>query len=328
MFLLESIVLLIFQSWIIGVSILINILIFINFLFGGEILTNFEKNCDKILSFTLILQCRLKSTRLPSKALKEIDGYPMIVFIQKRLSLLKDKIDNLVLAIPEDEYDVFKDLLQPGFSLVTGDHEDVLSRFGRAFELFPADYMIRTTADNPFVSIKVISDNIDLLKNNFQSVSKLQLYDYLTRENLPIGVQTEFIKNNAFWKAFEKSDKSYHREHVTPYIYENPDIFNIGKVPFPGFELISDVRLTVDTTEDYSLILGIIEEYKKKSGNESGFTNVERNLDKNSLNNNSCEGNLDDSVLKIDLDDILTIYKKNKSIFRINQDIIQKNYKE
>jgi spore coat polysaccharide biosynthesis protein SpsF len=234
---------------------------------------------------------------LPSKALKEIDGYPMIVFLQKRLSLLKDKIDNLILAVPEDEYNEFKDLLQPGFSLVAGDHEDVLSRFGKAFELFPADYMIRATADNPFVSLKVISDNIDLLKKNFQSVSKLQLFDYLTRENLPIGVQTEFIKNNAFWKAFEKSDKSYQREHVTPYIYENPDAFNIAKIPFPGFELISDVRLTVDTIEDYSLISRIIEEYKN---------------------------NLDNKILRIDLDDILTIYKKNRPLFQINQDILQK----
>ncbi len=85
--------------------------------------------------------------------------------------------------------------------------------------------------------------------------------DYAIKENadhcyitgIPIGTGVEIIKKTAIEKAYKNGLNPHHREHVTPYIKENPRLFKLVKYtaeienPFP------DLRLTVDTDEDFTL---------------------------------------------------------------------------
>ncbi len=250
------------------------------------------------LNFTLILQARLKSTRFPQKVLKKLGKDEIVIFLQKRLSSLSNLIKFNILAVPKTEEDIFKKYCIDCFYLSSGSEENVLSRFADSFYKYESDYLIRVTCDNPFTSLIVLKENIEILNEILNKNEKLP--DYFIRENLPLGTQTEIIKKEAFWNNFNNANKSYHFEHVTPYIYENPDRFLILKKPFIGYEDISKLRLTIDTKKDYLVVKNIITHFNEKNK----------------------------SLYFIDIDDIKNLYYENKKEFEINLNEIQKNYKE
>ncbi len=252
----------------------------------------------KKLKFTLILQARLKSTRLFQKVIKKLDKYEIVLFLQKRLLTLKDFIDYFIVAVPYSEEQIFINYLENGFILESGEEENVLARFAKIFTDYQSDYLIRVTSDNPFTSLSVLKNNIKIL--NRLSFLNQRLPDYFVRTNLPLGVQTEIIKNEAFWDDYKNANKKYHFEHVTPYIYENENKFNILRKPFNRYSSILNLRLTIDTEKDYIVAQNIVNSYINKHK----------------------------PAYLIDLPEIEKIYLKNKTLLEFNKDIIQKNYKE
>jgi len=252
----------------------------------------------KRLKFTLILQARLKSTRLPEKVLKKLDRYEIVVFLQKRLITLSNFIDYFILAVPEKEKEIFTNYKVEGFILEGGSEENVLERFANIYQKYDADYLIRVTSDNPFTSLIILRENIKTLNRLYLCNKKLP--DYFVRKNLPLGVQTEFIKKEAFWENYYKACKPYHFEHVTPYIYENEDKFLILRKSFNKYLKIIKLRLTIDTEKDYYTAQNIIQ--------------IAQNNYK--------------PIYLLDLNDIEKIFLRNKTLFEFNINEIQKDYKE
>ena len=70
----------------------------------------------------------------------------------------------------------------------------------------------------------------------------------------PDGLDTELFSFKALKKAWMEAKLTSEREHVTPYIYAtHPEKFKITQVN--SDELYeSDIRLTLDTVEDYTLL--------------------------------------------------------------------------
>jgi spore coat polysaccharide biosynthesis protein SpsF len=74
----------------------------------------------------------------------------------------------------------------------------------------------------------------------------------------PRGLDVEVFSFKVLEKAFIEARKDYQREHVTPYIYQNPDIFKLEC--FKNNEDLSFHRWTVDEKEDLCLIREIYRE--------------------------------------------------------------------
>ena len=70
-------------------------------------------------------------------------------------------------------------------------------------------------------------------------------------------MDTEVFSINALETAYNKAGTNSEKEHVTPYLYTNPKQFNLISITdSPNF---GNIRLTVDTEEDFILIKKIIE---------------------------------------------------------------------
>ena len=52
---------------------------------------------------------------------------------------------------------------------------------------------------------------------------------------------------------YEKIDDPHVNEHVSLYFYENPDLYNISNLEALPEEIAPELRLTVDTPEDFQL---------------------------------------------------------------------------
>lgn len=197
-------------------------------------------------TFTAIVQARMASTRLPGKALANLSGQSLLFHVLKRASKIQE-VSATVLATSKNEENSPLILLADGMGLNTfaGSENNVLSRYCKAAEQFPADYIIRITGDNPFTDIDFADKTVELAKKTNA--------DLCSFSNLPLGTAVEIVKTKALFKALEKATKPYQLEHVTPYIKENPDQFKVVhknadfQNPFPN------LRLTVDTAEDLEL---------------------------------------------------------------------------
>jgi spore coat polysaccharide biosynthesis protein SpsF len=190
----------------------------------------------------LVLQARLDSKRLPGKSLLPLEGRPLIFRTMEALAYVP--ADIRVLACPEDCAEEFKPLAEEaGFELLTGPKDDVLKRYCLAIRRYLPDRIIRATGDNPFV----FADAADSLNREAQELQA----DYAGYQGLPHGSGVETVDSEALLKADREADSPADREHVCPYLYNNPDLFYLHRPLAPKTWQGLGMRTTVDTEEDY-----------------------------------------------------------------------------
>jgi spore coat polysaccharide biosynthesis protein SpsF len=208
----------------------------------------------------IIMQARLGSTRLPQKMLLPLNSQTVIEFLLNRLRNT-NRVDELIVATTtESEDDRLEQYVKNlSVSVSRGSTWNVLDRFYQAAQLFQLDIIVRICADNPFLEPSEISRLIALIKEHRYDYLANCLQDGTHLILTGTGMAVEVFTMSALQKMIKRDLDQYHREHVTPYFYENPQEFNIHFSPVP-FNLEKEVRLTLDLSEDYSIIKEIYEE--------------------------------------------------------------------
>ncbi len=205
-----------------------------------------------------VIQVRLNSTRLPSKALLTLCGIPMITHVIERAKAIEG-VNTVILATGKsEENNPLADIAEScNIRLFRGSESDVLERYYMAASETDCDYVIRITGDNPLTDHESAALALEYAYKNGA--------DHCTTSGIPLGTGVEVIKKAALETAYNEGKEPHHREHVTPYIKEHPELFRIQKYistmtnPFP------DLRLTVDTSEDFELMNFIYDKlYKGK----------------------------------------------------------------
>ena len=186
----------------------------------------------------VFLQVRLDSTRLPEKALIKIRNLTIIEHAMRALKQIGT--DKYFLLTTKECIEKLKPLADKwGFDLFSGSKDDVLDRFVQAARKWKIKPVIRATGVNPLVSSELA---IEVLREH-NSLSA----EYSNWTDAPLGTGIEIIETKALVKADLQTDSIYDREHVTPWIYNNPDRFKlnikIGKFFFYRFKNII-IRIT------------------------------------------------------------------------------------
>ena len=207
---------------------------------------------------TVIIQARTQSTRLPNKVLALINDKPLIWYIIERLKSC-ERVEQIILATSNREED--KKLIEIAndckiLSFV-GDENDVLSRFYQATLKFNADPIVRVTGDCPLVDPDLLDKMLGFyLENNYDFVSNTIIPTY------PDGLDIEIFSFKSLRKTFNEAKLKSEKEHVTPYIWKNPGIFQLYN--YRNKEELSNYRWTVDEQLDLELIRQIYSNFKPK----------------------------------------------------------------
>ena len=193
----------------------------------------------------VIIQARMGSTRLPGKVLKPIAGKALLDHVLGRLSLLTHPV-NVVVATSHLLQDdaIAQHCMVKGVTVYRGSETDVLDRYYQCTLENHFDHVVRLTADNPFTDIEELQRLIEQHLN--------QHNDYThSFGSMPLGVGAEIFTFTALEKSALEGHAPNHREHVNEYIQERPAVFKIGMLKIPAAKQRSDLRLTVDTEDDY-----------------------------------------------------------------------------
>lgn len=209
------------------------------------------------MKINCIIQARMGSERLPGKVILPILNKPSILYTLDRLNKSK-YIDKLIVATSDNEserplVDVVK---QNGYEVFRGDEKDVLRRYKKASDLFKSDIILRVTGDCPMIDSDIVDNVITYYKMNNYDYVRLDVPNTFIR-----GFDVEIFSKKVLDQVDKLATTTSEREHVTLYIYNNPEKFSIGYVK--GNEFYNkDYRVCVDTKEDFNLINKIYESFR------------------------------------------------------------------
>jgi spore coat polysaccharide biosynthesis protein SpsF len=197
------------------------------------------------------LQARMGSTRLPGKVLLRIRGQSILERAVRRLREAGTIEQTVVLTTELDEDDqIIEEALRLGAWVHRGPELDVLRRFQQASERYRPGIVVRATADNPLLDIGSVNRIVHAIHS-----SNLE---YCMEVGLPIGAATEAITADALARVDHMASEPQHREHVTLYVKENPDQFRLAFLSPPDCLRHPEVRVTVDTPEDFMNVESLI----------------------------------------------------------------------
>jgi spore coat polysaccharide biosynthesis protein SpsF len=207
------------------------------------------------MKIVAIVQARMGSSRLPRKVLKDLGGATVLDRVLNRLGRSRLIQESLVATTIEPADDaIVEHCERTGRKVFRGSEQDVLDRYYQAAKYVNADVVVRITSDCPVIDPEVTDGTIRaFLDRHSDYASNVLVRTY------PRGLDTEVMTVQALERAWRESNKPHQREHVTPYIYENPSEFKLH-----GIENDTDCsrhRWTVDTPEDLELLRAIYERF-------------------------------------------------------------------
>ena len=202
----------------------------------------------------VIVQCRLSSSRLPSKAIKTLGGKPVLAWVLNSMKIVK--ADKYFVATDPESYPVLQPICkQNGFLCFAGDLNDVLKRFCDLIKTLKVDTIIRATADNPFLFYEAAQASVEDFEERRKGKKPC---DYLTYTGLPHGSGVEIFSAQSLLKAAEQTDNPYDHEHVGPALYNHKENFNCVFLKAPARFYNPDLRTTIDTFSDYMRAISMV----------------------------------------------------------------------
>ena len=214
-----------------------------------------------------IIQTRMDSTRLPGKVMLPVKGKPLIYYVINQLRTCK-KLSKIVIATTDEKNDdVIVDYAKSlTVDIFRGNSEDVLDRYYKCAKFTNAKIIVRVTSDCPLIDPCIVdtcinkfqTENFDYLSNTCKKIDGKWIHH---PNGFPSGLGVEVFSFDTLERAWSNAKKPSEREHVTPYILNNPDSFHIGFIE--NSTDLSGLRLTVDHMVDYELIKTIIEAFQE-----------------------------------------------------------------
>ena len=194
----------------------------------------------------IVIQARMGSTRLPGKVLMPIGRRKLLEHILERLNLLRVEDCKVVVATTLQEKDdpIVLFCRDRGVACFRGSENNVLERYWMCAQQYGFEDVVRLTADNPFIDVEELERLIAIHRAGGADYS----YSYT---ELPVGIGVEILSGSALERCMQLAYKENYFEHVDDYIVEHMDQFHCCKLSMAPDKVHPEVRLTVDTVEDY-----------------------------------------------------------------------------
>ena len=192
------------------------------------------------------------STRLPGKVLMLLDKkHTTLDYIINQLkhSKLLGKIIIATTNLEEDNVIVHFEKKNK-IECFRGETDDVLDRYYNCAEKFSLDTIVRITSDEPFIDPTIV----DQIINNFQKIGCDYASNNLIR-TFPAGFDVEVFSKQVLERTWREAKLPSEREHVTPFMKKNKDVFK--QFNLKSSQHIPISRLTLDRKEDLKILKAV-----------------------------------------------------------------------
>ena len=199
------------------------------------------------------------STRFPGKVMVELnDNHNVLDYVINQLRFSKS-IKNLIIAttfLEEDDI-IVEYAKKNNLEYFRGEPLDVLDRYYQCAKKFSLETIVRMTSDSPFLDPLIVDKTV----NKFQEDD----FDFVSNNlirTFPIGIDTEIFSFKTLEQAWKEAKLPSEREHVTPFIKKNKEVFKIYNLE--NNQKIPIYRLTIDRNEDLEFLRAIASNITKQ----------------------------------------------------------------
>lgn len=215
------------------------------------------------MNIGIIIQARTGSSRLPKKVLMKLPHNSKITVLQqviRRVKKLKD-INQVIIATTKKEKDdiIVNISRKEKVNYYRGSENNVLKRYYLAAKKFQLDIIIRVTSDCPCIDPEIIKQLLD-----FHKKSKSDFTSNCITKTFPHGVDAEVFTFSTLESAYQNATLDYEKEHVSEYILKHPKKYKIASYKASKKYYFPDIRITLDTKEDYVLMCLLYDFLQKK----------------------------------------------------------------
>jgi spore coat polysaccharide biosynthesis protein SpsF len=166
-------------------------------------------------------------------------------------------IDEVVVATTtnKDDDPIQKLCRDIGVRCHRGSEDDVLARVLGAADAAEADLICELTGDCPLVDPLII-DQVILahLSGSYDYTSNI-----FNERTYPDGLDVQVFWTEVLRRVDRLTDDPIDRVHVSCFIYHNPKLFRLNGIVASPNQFGPDIRITLDTHEDYELINRLFE---------------------------------------------------------------------
>lgn len=235
------------------------------------------------------IEARMSSSRLPGKVLMPLAGRPSLEQLVERVRRSRF-IDEVVVATTTSEKDdeIIRWAESFGVATYRGSEEDVLLRVLEAAKAYRGDVIIELTGDCPLIDPKIIDEVVEAYVD-----SDADYVSNILKRTYPRGLDTQVFATDLLAEVNSLTQDPADRENVSLYIYEHPERYSLKGLSAPEELYGPDIRICVDTADDYKMIKTVYENLYPKNPYFDSY-------------------------------DLMRFLKKNPDVSRINAEVKQK----
>jgi spore coat polysaccharide biosynthesis protein SpsF len=211
------------------------------------------------MKFSIIVEARLGSSRLPNKILYKINKYTFLEYLIKRLKLVKNAKEIIIATTDNEENDeIIRIAKKNKIKYLKGSEKNVIQRVIKTGKKFSCEKIVRITSDCPIIDPQIIDLAIESYNNN--------KCDYLSNtiiRSYPDGMDVEVFSLKTLIRSYKFANTVRSKEWTTWSIRQNPKKFKIINIIAPKDLKWPDLGLTLDEYRDYFFLKKIILHYKE-----------------------------------------------------------------
>ena len=196
------------------------------------------------------------SSRMRGKTMAQLAGKPSLLHIIERLRRVPSLHGIVIATTTEQEDDVIADCARDaGVSLYRGSADDVFARTLEAAESVGAASIVTVTGDCPLTDPAIVERVIAEYQRQRPDYASNCLHGH----KFPVGMGVQVFPTELLRSINDEAVAPRDREHVTLFFYEHPERFRLLGIEPSQRHRRPELRLTLDTPEDYELISAIYE---------------------------------------------------------------------
>ena len=184
-----------------------------------------------------------------------LDKKPLLQHVYDALRTVFEPENLVVATSAEATDDAIADFCERNqISCYRGDLTNVSERFISAAETYHFDYAMRINGDNLFVALDVVKKMID------EAQPTIDFYSNVPERTFPYGMSAELVKTQFYRGLMNEINASpQHKEHVTLYLYDHPEIGKRKYFYNQDVPEASGLHLSVDTPADADFAIQMLQ---------------------------------------------------------------------
>lgn len=216
----------------------------------------------------IVVQARAGGSRFPGKMLAPLLGQPLILWTLQRLAAVYGPGAIIVALPPGDAHAPLGAVCERhGYAVLQPavPETDVLARYQAIAEEEGLDTIVRVTGDCPLIDPQVVRGCLRAFETGH--------YDHLgIAAEWPDGMDCEAFSRLALDVADAEATDAADREHVTPYLWRQPQRFVCGTYPCPMD--LTAYQWSVDTPGDLRLVEDLLKRVLRQAGVGFGWRDL------------------------------------------------------